>query len=467
MPAPEVCNGADDNCNGTVDEGMGGKECTVKNQFGQCPGTELCLGGVTMCDAADPATEICDGMDNNCDGMTDEGSLDTDQDGKANCLDNDDDNDLVVDELDNCPLAYNADQKDADFDQLGNACDLDDDNDGVADETDCQPLDKNSFPAAAEVCDGKDNDCDLWVDEGTCSDGNPCTDDVCDPSAGCKNPPNEASCEDGNPCTGGDQCAEGKCKPGVNVCFCQKDADCAALGFVGGCMGKLYCDLNAAPTVCKLDPSQATPCPPAQGACQASACNPATGDCVTTAAADGTVCDDGNACTAGDKCASGKCVSGQNLCQCQVDADCAPFEDGDKCNGTLYCDKTQMFPACKLKADSVVKCGPAAGACKMNVCDPGTGKCGLANAADMNGCDDQDKCSIGDHCSKGQCVAQAFLECDDDNQCTKDACDPDVGCYYASLNNVPCSDGDLCTAGDTCKQGLCVPCCKVGCDDGN
>jgi hypothetical protein len=41
-----------------------------------------------------------------------------------------------------------------------------------------------------------------------CDDGNPCTDDACDPAQGCSSTPNEAPCEDGDPCTSGDGCVE-------------------------------------------------------------------------------------------------------------------------------------------------------------------------------------------------------------------------------------------------------------------
>ena len=44
-PVSEVCNGKDDNCSGVVDD-IPQIECVVENEFGACPGTLLCNGGV-------------------------------------------------------------------------------------------------------------------------------------------------------------------------------------------------------------------------------------------------------------------------------------------------------------------------------------------------------------------------------------------------------------------------------------
>lgn len=75
LPATtEDCNGLDDDCNGTPDDGIGdGDACTVDNEFGSCPGNNICMGiKGWACSAPEPAVETCNGIDDNCDGETDE-----------------------------------------------------------------------------------------------------------------------------------------------------------------------------------------------------------------------------------------------------------------------------------------------------------------------------------------------------------------------------------------------------------
>ena len=165
-PAPEACNGQDDDCDGVVDEDSSGAECLVSNQYGACPGVEVCNEGKPSCDAPEPMAELCDGKDNDCDGEVDEKFPDTDDDGVADCLETDKDGDGIPDGLDNCPSVFNPGQLDFDLDSQGDACDLDDDNDLVADGSDCAPLDNSVHVGAVEVCDGKDNNCNAIVDEG-------------------------------------------------------------------------------------------------------------------------------------------------------------------------------------------------------------------------------------------------------------------------------------------------------------
>ena len=165
-PAPEMCDGEDDDCDGGVDEDTSGGDCLVANQFGSCPGTEQCIAGQLQCAGDEAQKEMCDGLDNDCDGDTDEGFSDTDGDGEADCLENDLDGDGIPDIKDNCPADFNPGQDDFDVDNFGDACDADDDNDMTADDKDCQPMDTSIHPGAEEVCDGVDNNCNLLVDEG-------------------------------------------------------------------------------------------------------------------------------------------------------------------------------------------------------------------------------------------------------------------------------------------------------------
>jgi len=79
-PAAETCNGQDDDCDGQTDEEAPLSDCPVTNEHGTCPGSQSCVEGKLLCDGKTPEAEICDGLDNNCDGKTDEG-CDDDQDG--------------------------------------------------------------------------------------------------------------------------------------------------------------------------------------------------------------------------------------------------------------------------------------------------------------------------------------------------------------------------------------------------
>lgn len=72
-PEDESCDGEDNDCDGDIDEEVGTKNCTNSNEFGECAGLQLCESGRWVCKAPVPASEVCDGNDNNCDGQTDEG----------------------------------------------------------------------------------------------------------------------------------------------------------------------------------------------------------------------------------------------------------------------------------------------------------------------------------------------------------------------------------------------------------
>ncbi len=101
LPSAEVCNGIDDDCNGSVDEGLPPVTCGV----GACSrSVTACVGGVPqICTPGSPSPEICNNIDDDCNGLVDDVG-DTDGDGLNNCIDPDDDNDGVPDGLDCAPL---------------------------------------------------------------------------------------------------------------------------------------------------------------------------------------------------------------------------------------------------------------------------------------------------------------------------------------------------------------------------
>ena len=73
-PSPEVCDGLDNDCNGSADDGIAPvpTDCGV----GECASTGLlsCEAGdlVDSCEAGPASAEVCDNVDNNCDGSVDE-----------------------------------------------------------------------------------------------------------------------------------------------------------------------------------------------------------------------------------------------------------------------------------------------------------------------------------------------------------------------------------------------------------
>jgi MYXO-CTERM domain-containing protein len=386
-PQTEVCNGIDDDCNGKIDDGMlPGVGETCGNGLGTCSsGTFVCTNGKLVCNATGmPMPEICDGIDNNCDGVIDNGNFT--QTGQP-CL---------------C-----AGLTQAQVDLPNSAC--------KGGHFICRGTKgfvcEGCVLPTPEICDGIDNNCDGLTD----------TQAQCPSSFACQNGACTLQCGGGEfPCPAGHKCVSGFCVPqrcagvtcpsgqkcdeasgscvdlcnGVSctlpaICIQGRCADCndPALACTGGelCLAG----------VCKKDPCAGVTCPDgsycAEGTCKdlcipgkcatgqrcvAGQCMPDT--CATTACPMGQFCNQTTGSCETDRCLTTQCGAG-SVCVSQT-ATCEP----DPCAVTV-CPSTCW--TCAVTTDGK-------GTCVLNTaCQPvdnkvgqrGGAGCGCATGGDASG----------------------------------------------------------------------------------
>lgn len=103
-------------------------------------------------------------------------------------------------------------------------------------------------------------------------------------------------------------------------------------------------------------------------------------------------------------------------------------------------------------------CSPDQSPCTDDRCVAGVCQHPLNTAS----CDDGNACTTGDACDNGVCGG-APLNCDDGKLCTTDSC---VGGACQNINNTnSCNDDNPCTADDRCSNGTCGG-TSMNCDDG-
>jgi MYXO-CTERM domain-containing protein len=345
-PQPEVCNGIDDDCNGKVDDGMlpgVGEKCG--NGLGSCSsGTYVCQNGQLVCSVTGgtPTAEVCNGLDDNCDGIIDNGDFTTMT--SMTCL---------------CPGLTQAQ-----VDVPNAAC--------KAGHWVCRG--KMGFVCegcvlpTAEICDGKDNDCDGVIDTAA----------KCPSGFGCKDGQCSVQCTGGEfPCPSGYKCVNDFCVPqrcaGVT---CPTDYRCDEK--TGGCVGLcdgISCD---APKTCVA--GRCIDCNSPELAC--------TGDKLCIAGVCKTDPCKGVSCPGNSYCSNGTCI---DLCvpgKCPADQRCVAGQCmADNCTTTL-CDKGQF-------------CNQTTGSCEIDPCLSTQCGAGMACVSQNNSCK-------ADPCQTIQCPSDCW-----------------------------------------------------------
>jgi CSLREA domain-containing protein len=192
------------------------------------------------------------------------------------------------------------------------------------------------------------------------------------------------------------------------------------------------------------------------GYCAGTMFNPpmlGAGDCFDLPLACGAACNPG---------LTDECDEYDNDCDGVANEDYVP----DKSCGIGYCHLNNKPSKC-YSSGYTVKCKPGKPLSAFDeTCDGVDDDCdGLIDEDLPDGtCDDGDACTIGDACIDGNCLSLP-LDCNDDNPCTDDGCDPTTGCVFEN-NDILCDDGDACTENDLCSQGNCAG-TTATCNDNN
>ncbi|MCB0761407.1 MAG: hypothetical protein KDC12_07800 [Flavobacteriales bacterium] len=107
--------------------------------------------------------------------------------------------------------------------------------------------------------------------------------------------------------------------------------------------------------------------------------------------------------------------------------------------------------------------------CTIDECDPLTGQCiHTWIGDDPNSCDDENACTYDWYDPESCSCQHDEIDCDDGNPCTFDDCYPEIGCVHIPITQLPnyCDDGLDCTT-DSWNPVTCECEHVINCDDGD
>jgi hypothetical protein len=159
-------------------------------------------------------------------------------------------------------------------------------------------------------------------------------------------------------------------------------------------------------------------------------------------------CDDHNPCTI-------------DLCNASTAFKCSNVatRDGTACDDGNACTNLDTCLAGVCTAGPAKICTALDQCHVVGVCDSTTGACSNPPAAEGLACNDGNLCTAADTCRSGVCTGGTATVCTASDQChSAGVCAPATGiCSNPTLaNGSTCNDGNACTTIDSCQAGVCT-----------